>query len=167
MKIFKVLIMVLLIWLMYSCQQSPLAPFTDPTVYTGTWSSPWIIYDEVLNTLGGNILIFPATGDPSLINIVNTGDGTAYHGKFYFRFTWSGGDLLWSQSPPANPAPILEHSFAGYDLIVASNPAFYTNTPGIDLTGSHYTKIVFYARGWLSAGNVAQFVGPNGYQRLI
>ncbi len=155
-------IIIFILSLLYSCNQEPLSPFKDPTTYTDSWGKQWTLYDDVLNTLGGDVLYFPSDGGQEIIYLDNRIDGTAYHGEKYFRFKWNGQPLYWEAQPPNNPTNKYEHSFAGFSLITASSPLYYDMVLPLDLTESHYIKITFYARGQLASGYNAKFEGPNG-----
>lgn len=144
-----------------TCSQEPLSPTKDPRKYTGSWSSPWVLYDDVLNTLGGDVLYYPSNPGPAIMFLDNVMDGTSYSGEKYFHFTWNGGAIYWAAQPPNNPTNCYEHSFAGYSLITTSNPVFYDMAQPLDLTDSHYTKITFYMRGKLAQGYLMKFEGPN------
>ncbi len=140
----------------FSCSQNPLAPVKDPTRYTGTWGSKWVIYDDALNTLGGDVLFYPSDPGPAIMSLSNTNENAAYSGSKYFHFKWTG-QPIYSDELGTN-----EHAFAGYSLIITSSPALYKTVQPLDLSKSPYTKITFWIRGSMTAGCHMKFEGPNG-----
>jgi len=155
-KIFFAALVVLLAC--FSCSQNPLAPLNDPSRYTGSWGSKWVIYDDILNTLGGDVILYPYDPGKTIMSITNVEDGTAYSGKKYFHFHWNGQPILWPGHPEG-----MEHSYGGYSLIITSKAEYYDIVQPLDLSKSTYTKITFYARGQMSStSNFVKFEGPNG-----
>jgi hypothetical protein len=147
---------VLLLITSFSCSQNPMEPFSDPTRFTGSWGSRWVIYDDVLNTLGGDVLYYPSNPGTAVFSLTNKVDGTAYSGKSYFHLSWNGQPVFWASF--GGP----ENAFAGYSLIITSNPAYYDIVQPLNLSKSPYTKITFWARGAMTTNNHVKFEGPNG-----
>ena len=147
----------------YSCSQDtyPLLPIESPTAYTHT-RTRWTIFDDVLNTVGGDVLYYPSDPGHSVMYLTNRIDGTAYSGKSYFRLFWSGGSVFWEANTTDNPTDQWQHAFAGISLIVAPFPEYYDTYPGLDMSDGKYTSISFYVRGSLSEGYKVKFEGPNG-----
>lgn len=158
--IYFILLTAVLFW--GACSQEPFSVIEDPVRYTGTWGVRWVLFDDVLNTVGGDILYYPEDAGKAINYLDNVRDGTSYSGETYFHFTWSGAPIFWPAQPPDNPTNRYEHSFAGYSMIHTSSPYFYDMVPGLDLSQSGYTKAVFYARGKMASGYLAKFEGPNG-----
>ncbi len=159
----KIVFIIFTILILNTCSQEPLTPLEDPTKYSHTWNlGRWVIYEDALNTLGGDILYYPSAPGKEIMYLENRKDGTAYSGEKYFRLYWSGGKIWWEAQPPDNPTDRYEWSFAGISFIVATRSEYYDITEPLDLTEGKYTKITFYARGKLSEGYHVKFEGPNG-----
>jgi hypothetical protein len=153
--IFSAVFFLLACW---SCSQNPLESVNDPSRYTGSWGSTWVLYDDVLNTLGGDVMFYPSDPGPAVFSLSNVNNSTSYSGKKYFHCQWNGQPIYWASFGG------LENAFAGFSLITTSNPAYYDTVLPLDLHKSPYTKITFYARGQMSSSisNHVKFEGPNG-----
>ncbi len=162
MKIICNAIFLILIIFFTGCSQNPMDILENPTVYSHTSGIEWIIFEDDLNTLGGDVLYFPSDPGTNTMQLSLVDDGSAYSGNKYFHFKWTGDKIFWEADPPDNPSDTYEFNFAGVSLIVATSPDYYDIAPALDMSDKGYTKIVFYARGELAQGYYAKFEGPGG-----
>ncbi|MBU1077821.1 MAG: hypothetical protein KKH98_11050 [Spirochaetes bacterium] len=160
-KIIGIFIALLII---HSCAQDPypLTPLSNPGAFTSTWGIKWTLYDDELNTIGGDVLYYPSNPGSAVMLLENKENSSAYSGKKYFSLYWSGDPIYWEADPPDNPTNTYEYSFSGISLIHATRPDYYDTTEPLDLTDANYTRVTFYARGVLSTGVKVKFEGPNG-----
>ncbi len=121
-----------------------------------------MIFDDSLNTLGGDVLFYPSDPGTNIMNLKVVEDNDAYSGKKYFHFEWNGGPIFWEKDLPNNPEDKYEASFAGISLIVATSPDFYDISPPLDMSDKGYTRIIFYAKGKVDNGYRVKFEGPEG-----
>lgn len=156
--------LLVLLVISYSCSQDtyPFFPLENPVVYSGSRSLTWTIFEDSLNTLGGDVMYFPSDPGFATMSLTNINDGTAYSGDSYFKFKWNGQPIYWEADPPDNPTDSYEHSFAGISLIVAVSPEYYDETPALDLSEGNYTRVTFYIRGALASGYKVKVEGPSG-----
>jgi len=105
------------------------------------WSGKWVIYDDVLRT-NGDLMLGPLD-DNQVIDEVED----AYKGDKALKYKWNG-------------EPVKEEDFCYLSFIVATSFQTYDDTPGKNLTPAGYTRIRFYAKGWLSKNTKVEFKGP-------
>ncbi len=162
MNKFQIIILLTGIILAGGCSQDPLSNIESPVVYSGTSGIEWVIFDDSLNTLGGDVMIYPSDPGVNILKFKLITGSDAYSGDKYFHFEWTGDEIFWEADPPDNPQDTYEAGFAGISLIVATSPDFYDITEPIDMSDKGYNKIIFYARGRLDTGYYAKFEGPCG-----
>lgn len=142
----------LLISVFTGCDKTPSRRLTDPAPEGAVSQNggSWVLYDEEVRTDGGFYLIPIPTGNQTL-DVGN--EQSAAFGKRSIFYSWTGGDVL-------DPVEGIEHTFAGFGLLVAENIDQMNTTPAKDLSGAGFTKITFYARGYLSENTILRVEGP-------
>lgn len=147
------------------CEKNPVSRLINPSPEnsSGAWSGKWVIYDDELKT-GGTVMLF------------NEGAGLDFNcadnprsGKKCISYSWNGAQVLTYKDPPGHPDDYLQSDFTGFSLICAqTTPEYAAGARNLALGG--YTKITFWARGYLNS-NVylraeANSEDPVLYQRV-
>ncbi len=140
-----------------SCNQSPIERAYDAstgggTGHFGTAGSLVIFSDELRS--GGGAFEYPG-GENQSLTFSDTSNPLS---RRSIRYSWNGQAV---SNPGCSPNPTF--NFAGFDLMHVPTIASYATTPGRNLSGAHYTKATFFARGRLSTNTVLKIeVGSSG-----
>jgi len=106
------------------------------------WSGRWVIYDDGLNT-NGDLMLGPLDDNQEIEEVEDS-----YKGDKAIKYKWNG-ELV-----------VKEKDFCYLSFIAATSFETYDDTPGKNLILGGYTKIRFYAKGWLSENTKVEFKGP-------
>lgn len=142
----------LLLSILAGCDKTPSRRLTDPNPEGAVAQNggAWVLYDEEVRTDGGFYLIPIPTGNQTLV----VGDEqSAAFGQRSIFYSWTGGDVL-------DPVEGTEHTFAGFGMLVAKTIDQMNSTPSKDLSDAGFTKITFYAKGYLSENTILRAEGP-------
>lgn len=151
----KKLIFTLSFILFAGCERNPVDRLVNP-IFDGAvpqTSGIFVVFDDELKT-GGGIQLIPGGENQSL----NAQDRSLpQRSRIQFQYSWNGGNVTNFNVSPA----VLQHAFAGMQLIVSPNSSTLSVTPARDLSTFGYTKMSFWIRGNLSQHNTVKIDGPS------
>jgi len=135
------------------CQQQSVNklvnPYPDGAV--AQTSGIYSLYRDQLLT-GGGLGLFP-TGDNQSIDLQDQSAPTRT--LVQMRYDWNGQDIYHEEFD------VLEHTFAGFSLVITQDFTGLESATPKDLSGPGYTKLKFSARGVLSQNTTLLIEGPD------